>query len=93
MLFDLSMTILVLPEFQNPSIAAAAAATATATVSDFDSFEHWILEERCLQNLLPISCFTLFIALSSSVQHSLDLVSSLLPRLPFRELTSASSAL
>ena len=92
MLFDLSMTILVLPEFQNPSIAAAAA-TATATVSDFDSFEHWILEERCLQNLLPISCFTLFIALSSSVQHSLDLVSSLLPRLPFRELTSASSAL
>ena len=92
MLFDLSMTILVLPEFQNPSIAAAAA-TATATVSDFDSFEHWISEERCLQNLLPISCFTLFIALSSSVQHSLDLVSSLLPRLPFRELTSASSAL
>ena len=91
MLSDLSMTILVLPEFQNPSIAAAAA--ATATVSDFDSFEHWILEERCLQNLLPISCFTLFIALSSSVQHSLDLVSSLLPRLPFRELTSASSAL
>ena len=87
MLFDLSMTILVLPDFQNPSIAAAA------TVSDFDSFEHWILEERCLQNLLPISCFTLFIALSSSVQHSLDLVSSLLPRLPFRELTSASSAL
>ena len=90
MLFDLSMTILVLPEFQNPSIAVAA---AVATVSDFDSFEHWILEERCLQNLLPISCFTLFIALSSSVQHSLDLVSSLLPRLPFRELTSASSAL
>ena len=89
MLSDLSMTILVLPEFQNPSIAVAAA----ATVSDFDSFEHWILEERCLQNLLPISCFTLFIALSSSVQHSLDLVSSLLPRLPFRELTSASSAL
>ena len=87
MLFDLSMTILVLPDFQNPSIAA------TATVSDFDSFEHWILEEQCLQNLLPISCFTLFIALSSSVKHSLDLVSSLLPRLPFRELTSASTAL